>query len=69
MNEPTNKKPIGRVYAQVGQILVQYEGVIEETPEKVRVFDMRSGSTIDLNRDAVKQIIWKAGSAPVQGGC
>jgi len=60
MNE-TTKKPIGRVYAQVGSLLVQYEGAIEETPEKVRVFDVRSGATIDLNRDAVRQIVWKKG--------
>jgi len=67
MNETTNKKPTGRVYAQVGQLIVQYEGVIEETPEKVRVFDIRSGQTIDLNKDAVKQIVWRAGAAPAQG--
>lgn len=60
MNETTNKKPIGRVYAQVGSLIVQYEGGVEETPEKVRVFDIRSGATIDLNRDAVKQIVWRS---------
>jgi len=57
VNEGT--KPKGRIYAQVGQLLVQYEGEIEESLDKIRIFDIRSGQTIDLNRDAVKQIVWK----------